>query len=153
MNKLLIIFGLALALASCNNDDEQILLDPEWRYFRFSSCPQENHGNWQDTSFVAATSNADVIAQCLAQLALPLEERSLFPLGLLAKGYAGYNTNDTHKFNWHLVEDDWELVEVGVEIYDGCAYSDVQLTNYTKNVGRYGGWSNRVLEEITLEED
>ena len=77
----------------------------------------------------------------------------MFPLGQLGQGYAGYNTNASHQFSWHLIENDWELVELGAEIYDGCAYSDVELTNYIESVGRYGGWGNRVLEEITLDED
>ncbi len=152
MNKLLLILLAILALPGCKEDEEKIILQPDWRYFRFSSCPLENHGNWQDTSFVAATANTAVVQQCLAQLELPLEERSLFPLGSLSQGWAGYNTNATHRFSWHLVEDDWELVEMAIEIYDGCAYSDVELTNYTNNVGRYGGWGNRVLEEITLDD-
>jgi hypothetical protein len=152
MKKRFLIFGLVLVLAGCSDDADKIKLNPEWRYFRFSSCPEEAHGNWQDTSFVAATADAAVIQQCLDQLALPLEQRNLFPLGSLAKGYAGYNTNQTHKFSWHLVEDDWELVELGVEIYDGCAYSDAELTNYREAVGRYGGWGNRVLEEISFDE-
>jgi len=140
---------ILFVLLSCK-DSEPAPLDPNLRFFRFSSCPMENHGNWQDTSFVAATSDPVVIQQCLDQLALPLEERFLFPLGSLAKGSGGYNINDTHHFSWHFVEDDWQLVEIGIEIYDGCAYSDAELANYRKSMGRYGGWGNRVVEELEL---
>lgn len=151
MNKLFLILIVILILSACHEKDEdKLTLQPNWRYFRISSCPMENHGRWQDTSFVVATANTLVIQQCLDQLALSEDERTLYPLGLLGQGYAGYNTNATHEFNWHLIEDDWELVEVAVEIYDGCAYSDVELTNFQQSVGRYGGWSNRVMEEITL---
>lgn len=146
--KLSVIICIAgIMLTSCSNDDKNT---PELskRYFRFNSCPESSHGNWQDTSFVAATSNPMVIQQCLEQLKLPLEARTLFPLGDIENGDAGYNKNAPHSFSWHFVEDAWEMVELGIEIYDGCAYSDVELTNYIENVGAYGGWSNRVLEEI-----
>jgi hypothetical protein len=137
-------------LVACG-PDEEAANNPDWRYFRFSSCPQDAHGNWQDTSFVAATADPIVIQQCLDQLALAEEERNLFPLGSLSKGSGGYNLNASHSFSWHFVEDDWELVELGIEIYDGCAYSDAELADYRRNLGRYGGWGNRIMEEVDLE--
>ncbi|MDD7887378.1 hypothetical protein [Flavivirga sp. 57AJ16] len=137
-----------LFITSCNKDDEGTPISIK-RYFRFESCPENSHGNWQDTSFVAVTSNPMVIQQCLDQLKLPKESRRLFPLGKIDKGSLGYNKNATHLFNWHFVEDSWKMVELGIEIYDGCAYSDVELTNYIENVGSYGGWGNRIVEEIT----
>lgn len=149
-----------LAVASCmmvfissckreSNDDKEPELTK--RYFRFKSCPENSHGNWQDTSFVAATTNPKVIQQCLNQLKLPVASRKLFPLGKIDDGNLGYNKNGSHNFSWHFIEDDWELVELGIEIYDGCAYSDVELTNYIDNVGSYGGWSNTIIEEIINE--
>lgn len=149
MKALVPLFLVALVFVACTDDAENTL-NPDWRYFRFSSCPMENHGNWQDTSFVAATADPAVIQQCLDQLALPNEERFLFPLGTLAKGSGGYNKNASHSFSWHFVEDDWQLVEIGIEIYDGCAYSDAELANYRKTMGSYGGWSNRVVEEVYM---
>lgn len=143
-----IICTLGIMLTSCKNDDDINAPKLTKRYFRFNSCPENSHGNWQDTSFVAATTNPVVIQQCLDQLQLPLESRQLFPLGKIEVGSLGYNMNATHAFNWHFVEDAWEMVELGIEIYDGCAYSDVELTNYSENLGSYGGWSNRVLEEL-----
>ena len=147
--KLSIITSIAvIVLTSCNNDDDNNTPEPSKRYFRFKSCPENSHGNWQDTSFVAATSNLKVIEQCLDQLKLPVESRKLFPLGKIDKGSLGYNKNATHFFNWHFVENSWEMVELGIEIYDGCAYSDVELTHYIESVGSYGGWSNTIVEEI-----
>jgi len=144
-----IIFTL-LALYSCSNDDNNKKLDTELRYFRFQSCPESSHGNWQDTSFIAATKNPQVIQQCLDQLTLSQEDRLLFPFGKIEHGSAGYNFNETHEFNWHFDEDNWEMVELGIEIYDGCAYSDVELTNYAGNLGSYGGWGNRIVEEVVI---
>ena len=144
--KVLLLTALVGMILSCSKEDDNP--DGQLRYFRFSSCPKETHSNWQDTSFVAATSNPEVIAKCLAELRLPLEERTLFPLGKLAQGNAGYNKNATHNFSWHFIENDWEMVENGIEIYDGCAYTDAELSDYLNTVERYGGWGNRVLEEL-----
>ncbi|WP_131453988.1 BP74-related protein [Neotamlana sedimentorum] len=153
MKKILIrfnvlIFTSFMMLTSCSNDDNKTTPELSKRYFRFQSCPESNHGNWQDTSFVAATSDPKVIQKCLEQLNLPIESRLLFPLGKIESGNQGYNKNGAHLFNWHFIEDSWEMVELGIEIYDGCPYSDVELTNYVDNLGSYGGWSNRVVEEI-----
>lgn len=137
-------------ITSCDSQEENIIPALKYRYFRFKSCPENSHGNWQDTSFVAATASTKVIQQCIDQLKLPKESRNVFPLGKIESGSNGYNTNDTHHFNWHFVEDSWELVELGIEIYDGCAYSDVELTNYVENVGSYGGWSNTIIEEVNI---
>jgi len=143
----LIGWSVGITFTSCKIDEDDIPIAAK-HYFKFKSCHENSHGNWQDTSFVAATSNPFVIQQCLDQLELPAESRTLFPLGEIENGSLGYNKNGTHIFNWHFVEDSWEMVELGIEIYDGCAYSDVELTNYVENVGSYGGWSNIVLEEI-----
>jgi hypothetical protein len=40
---------------------------------------------------------------------------------------------------------------MGIEIYDGCAYKDAELGDYLNAVGSYGGWSNRVLEELDID--
>lgn len=137
-------------MLSCNDKKNTIEIIQETRYFRFKSCAESNHGNWQDTSFVAATKDPKVIKQCLDQLSLPQEERKLFPLGKIETGSAGYNVNASHSFSWHFIEDSWELVELGIEIYDGCAYSDAELNNYVEDLGSYGGWGNNIIEEIQL---
>ena len=141
----LLIFGL---FQSCKNGDDTETSDLTIRYFRFSGCPEENYGSWQDTSFLAATTDPKVIKQCLDQLALSFENRSQFPLGKIAAGSAGYNVNASHSFNWHLEEDMWELVDIGIEIYDGCPYNAAELLDYLGTVGNYGGWGNRIVEEL-----
>ncbi len=146
----LTIFALSLLMVySCKEDDENIQLEPTVRYFRFRGCPEKNYDNWRDTSFVAATSDPKVIQQCLEQLALSFENRSQFPLGKLSSGNGGYNLNGSHSFKWHFEEDMWELVDVGIEIYDGCPYSEAELSDYQGTLGSYGGWGNRIVEELT----
>lgn len=150
MRKVQLLFAslIFVSLSCTDNDEPGDDLNEGLRYFRFSAC---NHTDaWENESFVAATSDSEVIQQCLDQLALPVESRTLFPLGKIAAGSGGYNLNGTHEFNWHFIEDDWELVEFGIEIYDGCPYSEAELLDYVGTVGGYGGWGNRVKEEITL---
>lgn len=144
-----IVSAIMIMSFSCKNENDEI--NNELRYFRFSGCTQDTHGNWQDTSFVAATKNKEVIKKCLNQLKLPLSERGLFPLGKLAIGNGGYNKNSTHNFSWHFIENDWDMVEIGIEIYDGCPYTDAELGDYINTVERYGGWGNRVIEELQID--
>ena len=137
---------ISILIISCSKDNDSSSPKPSLRYFKFSSCDHTSY--WQNTSFIAATSDPKVIKQCLDQLALPVNSRTLFPSGVIKKGNGGYNKNGTHNFNWHYVDGSWELVEVGIEIYDGCAYSEAELANYADIHGRYGGWNNRIAEEI-----
>ncbi len=142
----MLLLCLAVVNFSCSydspNENENIGL----RYFKFSAC--DHTDSWQNEIFIAATSDPKVIKQCLDQLALPADSRMLFPLGKIAAGSGGHNFNDTHEFNWHFVDGEWELVEMGIEIYDGCPYSEAELLDYVGTVGSYGGWGNRVDIEI-----
>ena len=76
-----------------------------------------------------------------AQLALPVDDRQIV-LGNLVAGSGGYNKNATHEFKWHIKEDDWQLVDMTIEIYDGRPYSDVDLHyNYwMQTVKRFSPW-------------
>lgn len=151
MKRIYIYILAVTALLGCSNEKDDNKPETGMRYFKFQSCPESSHGNWQDTNFIAGTKNPQVIQQCLDQLALNKDDRRLFPFGKIKHGSAGYNFNESHEFNWHFDEDSWELVELGAEIYDGCAYSDVELTNFVDNVGSYGGWSTIIVGEITVD--
>ena len=137
---------ISILIISCSKDNDSSSPKPSLRYFKFSSCDHTSY--WQNTSFIAATSDPKVIKQCLDQLALPANSRTLFPSGIIKEGNGGYNKNGTHNFNCHYVDGSWELVEVGIEIYDGCAYTEAELGNYAKTLVRYGGWNNRIIKEI-----
>ncbi|MCB0518056.1 MAG: hypothetical protein H6577_09740 [Lewinellaceae bacterium] len=69
------------------------------RYFEFS-VPDCGHGNWQDTSFIAATDDPAVIADVLEDMSKPFEERR-FIIGPIAYGHGGHNHNAGHWFLWH----------------------------------------------------
>ncbi|WP_310377970.1 hypothetical protein [Flavobacterium sp.] len=144
--KIFTITVIIMMLNSCSKDNHYPPPNPNLRYFKFSSCDHTTY--WQNTFFIAATSDPIVIKQCLDELILPVNSRTLFPLGIIKQGNGGYNNNGAHNFNWHYVDASWELVEVGIEIYDGCAYSEAELDNYANTIGRYGGWNNRIVGEI-----
>ena len=143
---LILVSILMFIIISCAGDDKSQSPKQSLRYFKFSSCDHTTY--WQNTFFIAATSEPKVIKQCIDELALPVSSRTLFPLGIIKIGNGGYNKNGNHNFNWHYVDASWELVEVGIEIYDGCAYSEAELGDYVNTVGRYGGWNNRIVEEV-----
>lgn len=146
IKKIISILLLIVCCAACNNSSEEIINGIV--YFRFSGCAEEAYDNWRDTSFIAATADPRVIAQCRSQLKLSREMRSKFPLGTIESGLNGYNFNHTHQFSWQFKPGEWELVDVGIEIYDGCPYSDAEQSDYLNTYGRYGGWGNVILEEL-----
>ncbi len=140
MVKSLLIILMTLTFFICNG---QTL-----RYFEFrTEC---GHGNWQDTSFIAATSNTEVIDSVLANLQRPYNERK-FISGPITYGHGGHNRNASHWFSWHFIPNDWILVEMAIEICDGCPFSDVDSDTayWIGNIGRFCPWSGRPVREVT----
>jgi len=120
------------------------------RYFEFTTnC---GHGKWQDTSFIAATTDQAVISRVLANLAKPLNQRN-FISGKIDYGHGGHNRNAGHWFLWHFVPDEWDLVELAIELCDGCPYSDVDADTayWVGTVGSYCPWSGRPVREVSGE--
>jgi hypothetical protein len=136
---LLLLFVLPTAI-NCN---AQTL-----RYFEFTT--QCGHGNWQDTSFIAATSNQTVIDTVLAHLALPLAQRK-FISGVIAGGNAGVNHNASHWFKWHFVPGQWNLAEAAMEVCDGCPYTDVDADTayWISVIGEFCPWSGQPVREVS----
>jgi hypothetical protein len=119
------------------------------RYFEFTtSC---GHGNWQDTSFIAATNNQSVIDFVMLNLSRPMEERN-FINGPIAPGSDGYNHNASHWFKWHFISNQWNLVEFAIEVCDGCPYTDVDADTayWIRNIGQFCPWSGRPVREVFL---
>lgn len=118
------------------------------RYFEFTTdC---GHGNWQDSTFVASTSNQVVIDTVLANIAKPLNERK-FISGSIDYGHGGHNHNATHWFSWHFIPDQWNLVDATVELCDACPYTDVDgnTSYWVDNVGQLCIWSGKPVKEIS----
>ena len=141
MRKLLLIITLNLITAVATYAQTV-------RYFQFNNLDC-GHGNWQDTSFIAATSNTVIINQVLAELDKPLGERKLI-VGAIAAGNAGINHNAGHWFKWHFKENEWALAEMAIEVCDGCPYSDIDAdTAYWLNTVRaYCPWSSQPVREV-----
>ena len=118
------------------------------RYFEFNtSC---GYNETRDNSFIAATSNTDLINSVLAEIAKPIEERK-FINGPIDFGNGGHNKNGSYWFNWHFIPDQWELADSATEVCDGCPYTDVELnTNYWVNTVKYFcPWSGKPIQEVS----
>lgn len=146
MTRYMAILVLAIAFAGCDKKTSYAP-DPAWRYFEVGVT--DVPGDWRDSSYVVATKNEALLQKIEAQLQLPVHDRQIV-LGSLVAGSGGYNKNATHEFKWHLKEDDWQLVDLTVEIYDGRPYTDVDLHyNYwMKNVKRFSPWGSYIKREI-----
>ena len=104
---------------------------------------------WRDSSFVVATLNRELMQQIEAQLQQPVLQRKMV-LGTLAPGSGGYNKNATHEFKWHFKENEWELAEFTIEIYDGRPYSDVDADTayWLQTVKKFAPWSSYIRKKI-----
>jgi hypothetical protein len=138
-----VVFIMLLAAASCKKDKEVNL-----RYFEVGV--KYVPADWRDSSFIVATSNAALLDQVTLQLQLPVAQRGMVN-GRLVKGNGGYNKNATHSFKWRFDENDWTIANLGVEIYDGRPYSDVDLhpAYWFDTVKRFAPWSSYIKREVT----
>ena len=139
---LVFIAAFSLLIASCNKDKRESL-----RYFEvgINGTPVD----WRDSSFVVATANPELINKITEQLKKPIFSRQIV-MGELASGNGGYNKNAGHDFNWHFIENKWELVDVSAEIYDGRAYSDVHKDPdyWLVQMKRFSPWGSYIKREI-----
>lgn len=90
-----------------------------------------------------ATTSSALIAAARAQLALPLEQRRLFPAGAIAAGNGGFNLN----WGWHFT--DISLVENAVEVCDGSpSMVQANLAYWLNTVRNFCPWSAYVDAEV-----
>jgi hypothetical protein len=118
------------------------------RYFEFSTnC---GHGNWQDTTFIASTSDQVLIDTVIANIARPLNQRK-FINGNIDYGNGGHNHNSSHWFLWHFIPNQWSLVAMAIEVCDGCPYSDVDADTATwvGTIGQFCPWSGKPVREVS----
>lgn len=118
------------------------------RYFEFSTTC--GHGNWQDTTFIASTSDQVVIDTVLANLTRPLNQRK-FINGNIDYGNGGHNHNASHWFLWHFIPNQWNFVEIAIEVCDGCPYTDIDADTATwvGTLGQFCPWSGRPVREVS----
>ncbi len=118
------------------------------RYFEFmTSC---GHGNWQDTTFIASTSDQVVIDTVLANLSKPLNQRK-FISGKIDHGDGGINHNASHWFLWHFIPNEWNLVDFATEVCDGCPYTDVDADTFywIGTIGQFCPWAGIPVREVS----
>jgi len=97
----------------------------------------------EDGEFVAATSDPLVQARLDAELTLPEAQRGRHIGGPLAKGNDGYNFS----WSWHFLPDQWDVVEVSIELCDGTPRAVEE--NVDAWVGQvFCPWSSYVEREL-----
>ncbi len=95
-------------------------------------------------SFVASTTNPDVIALAREELTRSADERTLYIQGRVAEGDGGLNEG----WDWHFVPNEWELVDESVEICDADPeFIDATLLDWVEKIGRYCPRAARLDEE------
>lgn len=132
-----------LATVSCKKDESTTAR----RYFEVGlhQAPQD----WRDSSFIVATANPYLLYLIDEQLKLPVDKRSNVS-GKLIEGSAGYNRNGGHWFSWHFDENDWQLVNLSVEIYDGSPHTDLDKNQgyWFGNLKRFAPWGSYIKREV-----
>ncbi len=149
----LCVLSVLLFTIACSNDPSP---GPVLRYYEvgFTDFTDEKKPNgtddWRDTSFIVATSDAQLIRKISEQLTKPVAQRQIVN-GALVTGSGGYNRNGSHNFKWHFKEDDWHLTDMSAEALDGRPYSDVDLHNayWLDTVKRFSPWHSYIKKEVT----
>ena len=140
---LFFLFLIGFFISSCDKDNQRPL-----RYFQVGL--DTSPADWRDSGFVVATSDPQLIRKIKEQLLKPTNKRQIV-MGRLLPGSGGYNKNSGHHFGWHFKEDEWELVDVSAEIYDGRPYSDLDLhpEYWLDTLKRFSPWGSYIKREIT----
>jgi hypothetical protein len=120
------------------------------RYFEFrTTCYDGRNNTWQDSSFIAATSNQVLIDTLYANLTRPVEMRYHID-GMVASGSGGYNHNADHWFLWHFIEDQWGIGPGGcIEIKDACPTGVDKNLKFFMAIG-FCPWSSYVAGEVVI---
>ena len=95
-------------------------------------------------SFVAITSDAEVIARAREELKRPTHERHLYILGPVAEGDGGHNDD----WGWHFVASEWELTDTSIDVCDGePQFVEDAIRDWVEKIGRYCPKGARLAEE------
>jgi Secretion system C-terminal sorting domain len=121
------------------------------RYFEFTVRPFVST-NWQDSSFIAATSNQSIIDSVLVDIQKPLNQRVRHISGFIVQGNGGYNKNATHNFTWHFDENQWNIQGYSIEVCDGKPYTDLDLdaAYWQTSVHQFCPWGSKPSREVFL---
>lgn len=126
-----LIFLAAVLFSGCIK-----LNEPEYITFKFKTTGDE--------VFYASTTDEKVIDRARRQLQLPVDQRNLFINGKIKRGTAGNND-----WSWHFVPDEWQLVQVSIEVCSGRpSYVEQDLDYWVDNIGRFCPFSSNVIQEV-----
>lgn len=132
---LILLLGVCLLFAACDSGGSS---SEGRRYFKFVHTSDSS-------TYIAATSDSEVLRDVEVELEKPLEERSKIINGPIARGDGGHNPG----YPWHFIPDEWGLVDVAAEVCDGNpTYVSENVDYFVDEVGRYCPWSSKVLGEI-----
>lgn len=135
----LIGFLLIISLPACNTFTSTEK-DTSPHYYEFTHKDGETN-----YSFIAKTSDPEVIAKVESELKKPLDHRSLHIHSDIDRGNDGYNNN----WNWHFIPGEWSLPSVSAEVCDGRpGMVEDNLDYWIDQVGYFCPWSSRVLREV-----
>ena len=98
----------------------------------------------QMESFVAVTSDADVISRARQELKRPAYERHLYILGPVAEGDGDHNG----EWGWHFVASEWDLTDTSIDLCDGDPqFVEDAIRDWVAKIGRYCPKGARLVEE------
>lgn len=110
------------------------------RYFEFSFTYHPASEN-----FIVKTSDPYVIADALAELALPPADRIVMIFGPINYGNDGYN----HNWNWHFKPDQWFLTGGNYEVCDGISsFIEEEPGFWIDTLGYFCPWYAHLEREI-----
>lgn len=140
---MLVLLTLCIGVISTACESTSSSDDSGPRYFKFTH-QDENI----DYTFVAKTSDPEVISKVEDQLSKPMDQRNLHIHGQIARGSKEYNS----QWSWHFVPGEWNLVEVSTEVCDGRpAMVEKDLDYWVDQVGDFCPWSSVVSAEVNSE--
>jgi len=129
---------MALILGACNSTGNEDTTKA--KYYKF-----ERADGTGDDSFIAKTSDPDVIVTVENQLDKPMDKRNMFIIGDIKGGNDGYNNG----WSWHFTPNEWNMAEVSVEVCDGTPQGvEGNLDYWINQVGYFCPWSYRVASEV-----
>jgi hypothetical protein len=97
-----------------------------------------------DETFYALTDDPSIIAMARAELAKPLDDRTLHINGVIDKGDAGVNA----PWSWHFKTGEWTLSAFSIELCDGWpGYVEEDVDRWLANSKSFCPWSSRLAGE------
>ncbi len=137
----LLMIALVVAAMSCSETADVSSPAPSSRSFLFGMRGMSD----SEGQFVAVTADPGVIANLRAQLALPTPDRNLHIHGPIARENGGHNLF----WHWHFVPDQWEMVEISMEVCDGTPRMvEDNLDYWVDEVGVFCPWVSYVQKEL-----